>query len=170
MPASLTEQIALERRRRDAALLRIEKGVEATTKAVADKVESTTHDVAEKFEAAKPSTMIRKAVETSPWATCFASLGAGALVARMITPASRGSSQPSEPQRVIVEIQTANGTVVPVTAPPPAPFNPLDMLMQAMTVYGAVRRSMNDLPPSFFGGGEPATNEDAQNQPDENPV
>jgi hypothetical protein len=170
MPASLTEQIAQERRRRDAALCRIEKGVEATTQTVANKVEATTHAVAEKIEAAKPTNMLRKAVLSNPWATCFASLGAGAIVGRLMAPAGGNAGQPGEPQRVIVEIQTSNGTVVPAAAPAAASFNPLDLLMQAMTVYGAVRRSMSDLPPEIFGGGEPAANEDAQNQSVENPV
>lgn len=156
MLPDLQERMVLERHRRDAALLRMERTITSSAGRVADGVSNAVGELTE-------GGMVRGVIRASPLAACFASLGAGVLASRVL-------SQPigsSEPQRVVVEVQTANGTVVPAAAPLPAPFNPLEMIMQGLTVYSAVRRSMAEV---MNDVGPPEESPEAQNQPTENPI
>lgn len=158
----LRAQIELERQRRDRALLRLEHSFERATDGLTQKVVSGAGNLVEGAGIG----MVKGVIRSSPWAACFASLGAGALAGRMMFSAG-GSHSTSEPQRVIVEVQH-NGAVAAPVAPAPKAFNPLDLIMQGLTVYGAVQRSLQDLPPEFFGG-QPQTSSAEQPAPTEQP-
>jgi len=161
----LRAQIELERQRRDRALINLEHSFERATDGLTQKVVDGAGGVIEGAGVG----MVKGVIRSSPWAACFASLGAGALASRMMF--SGGSHTNSEPQRVIVEVQS-NGVVAAPAAPPaPKPFNPLDFIMQGLTVYGAVQRSLQDLPPEFFGAHPQPTSADAPTpteQPEQN--
>jgi hypothetical protein len=147
---------ALELRRARAKRDRALSALENTAEEVA---ESAMERVSQVRQQGFVGTLIR----TSPWATCFASLGAGVAFSRL----SAGAAA-SPPQRVVVEVQGANSTSAPDQKAAAGPFtlsSSLDFIMQALAAYGALRRSMGD------GAGQTGGNaEDAQNGFPENPV
>lgn len=160
-------QIDRERQRRDRALVRLEHNIERATDGLATKVVEGAGGLIEGAGVG----MVKGVIRSSPWAACFASLGAGALLARMTVGGGSASCSQSEPQRVIVEVQhnNSNGSSA---APAPAPrLSPLDLIMQGLTVYGAVQRSFQEMQ-----AGTPASptaepsQPSAQNVPSQNNV
>lgn len=136
-------QIERERKRRDRAIVRLEHGVERVTDGLAQKVVSGAGELVESAGVG----MVKGVIRSSPWAACFASLSAGALLGRIATSggSSTGCTQ-SEPQRVIVEVQHNNVAAAPAQAPVAAPkLSIMDLLMQGLTVYGAVQRSIQEM-------------------------
>lgn len=147
----LRAQIESERQRRDRALLRLEHSVEHATDSLANRVVEKTRGLID----GAGTGVLKGVIRSSPWAACFASLGAGALLGRLTFGGGGSCTQNSEPQRVIVEVQSNGNAASVAPAPAPKPMNPLDLIMQGLTVYGAVQRSMQDLSPGLFGGQPP---------------
>jgi len=154
-------QIERERQRRDRAIVRLEHNIERATDGLANKVVSGAGGLIEGAGVG----MVKGVIRSSPWAACFASLSAGALLARLtVGGGSTTSCSQSEPQRVIVEVQHNNAAPAPVAAPR---LSPLDLIMQGITVYGAVQRSLQELQ-GTLNPEQPQATEQAPQQTEQN--
>ena len=107
---------------------------------------------------------VKALIAEHPFVAAGVALGAGVVVARLLTRRSIiPSGAAAEPQRVIIEIQ--HGTATSAAASGPKPFSPVDFIMQAVgayeTVQNLIRPYLNPKnPPPENPGPEAAAKED----------